>query len=85
VEDLQWEAVAAGCCSSKMADGAISGAASIWRAKRCVHPYQADEMCPGLSMGRAACLGCPVARPIRMIALRARPIRIKRVLTDRPW
>jgi hypothetical protein len=45
-EDLHWEAMAAGCCSSLMADGAISGATSIWRVERCEHPYQANEMCP---------------------------------------
>jgi hypothetical protein len=29
-----------------MVDRAISGTVSIWRAKRCEHPYQAHEMCP---------------------------------------
>jgi hypothetical protein len=37
---------------------------------------------PGLSVERAA---RSPARPIRPIDLRARPIRVKRALTDRPW
>jgi hypothetical protein len=36
----------------------------------------------GLSVGRAARLGCPPARPIHPIDLRARPIRVKWTLTD---
>jgi hypothetical protein len=37
---------------------------------------------PGLSVGWAA---RSPARPIRPIDLRARPIRVKRALIDRPW
>jgi hypothetical protein len=42
-------------------------------------PFLVTSPCPGYLWGR------PPARPIRLIDLRARPIRVKRALIDRPW